>query len=97
MSKAPAQETQKIENEHADEELEVSGSEVDSASDSQNSGAAPAAREPQQKQAPNRANMRNETLESNKPADIQGAYKASDYSNLAVSNEVKELFKYISR
>jgi hypothetical protein len=32
MSKEPAPNTQKIENEHADEELEVSGSEVDSAS-----------------------------------------------------------------
>ena len=28
---------------------------------------------------------------------MQGAYKPSDYANLAVSNEVKELFKYISR
>lgn len=98
MSKDPAQNTQKIENEHADEELEVSGSEVDSASDSQNSGNAIGAggMGAQPKQIP-RVNQRNETLESNKPVDIQGAYKASDYTSLAVSNEVKELFKYISR
>lgn len=52
-------------------------------------------KEPQK--PPQRPNQRNETLESNKPVDIQGAYKASDYASLPVSNEVKELFKYISR
>jgi hypothetical protein len=67
----------------------VSGSEVDSASESQNS-ASHADPGPQPKaQAANRPNQRNETLESNKPVDIQGAYKASDYTSLAVSNEVK--------
>lgn len=53
-----------------------------------------ASRQPVQQQRPN---QRNETLESNKPAAVQGAYKPSDYASLPVSNEVKELFKYISR
>ncbi len=61
MSRDPGQNTQKIENEHADEELEVSGSEVESASESQNSGSGPGIGV-QPKQAPARPNQRNETL-----------------------------------
>ena len=32
-----------------------------------------------------------------RPLNIQGAYKASDYTNLPVGGEVKELFKMIQR
>ena len=32
-----------------------------------------------------------------RPINIQGAYKASDYANLPVGGEVKELFKMIQR